>query len=280
MNTGTLHRAVALLILTLVSAPSIAQDAADVLRGPDVRDETAHSLVQQSMTGGFQRIDGRPEAAALRLMALDPERMRLVDEAIADHALAVAMLLVDQIDLVRQMSDAIRADDPQSAQQAMRTLWTTFDPEHRRDPLMHRLASFLTPEEQAEAQRLLDEYWDAWISWELRNTHDMQPEALADARAKTQQRLALELFQQEVREGYELTLRRYQQALEGIYAAVEPTDEQRAQIRSLVIEHIRTTRLEATPEQRRAAMHRIYELLDTQRRQKLFDYLLRQVVPG
>ena len=66
---------------------------------------------------------------------------------------------------------------------------------------------------------------------------------------------------------------------QGDNSTVEPTEEQREAIRSVVIEHIKATRLEASPQQRRDAMHEIYRLLDDDRKQKLYDYLLRIVVP-
>jgi hypothetical protein len=129
--------------------------------------------------------------------------------------------------------------------------------------------------------RLLDEYWSAWIDWESRGEMDEAetPRERPLRRERTSRRLAFQLFQEEVRAAYELTLRRYRDVLEGIYQAVEPTGEQRRAIRDVVIEHIKATRLKATPHDRRAAMHEVYDLLDDERRAKLFDYILRVAVP-
>jgi hypothetical protein len=93
-------------------------------------------------------------------------------------------------------------------------------------------------------------------------------------------RLVTQVFQEEVRDAYEISLRRYRDALEAIYAAVDPTPEQREAIRSIVIEHVKHTRLEATPTRRRAAMREVYDMLDDERKARLLDYLLERVVPN
>jgi hypothetical protein len=56
-----------------------------------------------------------------------------------------------------------------------------------------------------------------------------------------------------------------------MYEIVEPTKEQREAIRAIVIEYIRETRLNPTPEQRREAARRIYQILDEEDRVKLFE---------
>lgn len=277
MNANNLGR-LAMCVVLALGGVCAGQDDSGVLRGPKVPDGVSRTLVHQGMTGGFQRVEGRPEAAAVLLLGLDADRQRVVESIVQQHAFNVAMLLVDEIDTVKEMSDAVIAEDRERSQELLAGLWSKADPEHRRDLLMPALSKVLTADESAQATRLLDEYWDAWISWELRGARQFEGDALAEARKKTQERLAFSLFQQEVREGYEVTLQRYRQAMDAMYEAVQPTDEQRGAMRNVVIEHIRATRLEATPDQRRAAMHEIYQLLDDERKELLFDYLLRQVV--
>lgn len=277
MNARAIRRLAACVVLGFGGACA-AQDESDVLRGPKVPGEVARTLVHQGMAGGFERVEGRPEAAAVLLLKLDSDRQRAVESIVHQHAMSVAMLLVDEIDTVKEMSDAVIAQDRDKSQELLRRLWTSVDPEHQRDLLLPALSKVLTLDEQAAARRMLDEYWTAWISWELRNSRELEGDALEAARRKTQDRLVLQLFQEEVRAGYDVTLQRYRQALDAMYEAVSPTPDQREAMRGVVIDHVRATRLEATPEQRRESMHRIYQLLDEERREKLFDYLLRQVV--
>ena len=92
-------------------------------------------------------------------------------------------------------------------------------------------------------------------------------------------RLAFQMFQNEIRRAYDLTLARYRELLESINQAIEPSETQRVAIRSIVLEHIKDTRLEATPAERRQTMLAIYRQLDESQRERLYDLLLRQVVP-
>lgn len=272
-----------LFICVALVVPAVAQpdEPADLLRGPEVPAEARRTLVHEGMRSGFRRVEGRPEAAAVRLLDLAPERSATVQAALRDYDMEIAMMLVDRIDDVRVISDAVVAGDRDEAQRLLLALWREHDPKQARSPLLDRLGPLLTTEELAEVTRLVDNYWAAWIRSELPADAAQADDALrAQLRTRTEQRLAFVLFQEEVRQGYELTLRRYRDAMDGIYAAIEPTEEQREAVRTIILTHIKSTRLEATQAQRRAAYHEMYSVLDDARREKLFDYLLRQVIPG
>jgi hypothetical protein len=210
--------------------------------------------------------------------------MRQVEDVVREHEWAVAMLLVDRIDDLRDISDATLAGDRTRATELLGGLWQVHDPKRERSPLLGKLAPVLTADQLSEVSRLIDEYWEAWITAQAQAIDDVDGEASEPARRARidalERRLAFQLFQEEVQRGYELTIRRYREALDGIYAAVEPTDEQRAAIRSLMLVYIKETRLDATPTQRRAVYQAIYQELDAERQRRLFDYLLRIVVPG
>lgn len=264
----------------MMLAPTVtsAQEETDLLRGPSVEATDEKSLVGQGMTGRFERVEGRPEAAALRLLELDEQTRQQAELVVDDRALAVAMLLIERIDDVKEMSDHQIAGRNREAREILQGLHADFDPEIR-DPLAAPLGDVLSAEQHDELMRILDEYWTALVDWELRDAGEMSPQRAQRTREATERRLAFQIFQREVREGYEVSLRRYREALDAIYAAVEPTDEQRTAMRDVVIEHIRETKLSATPEQRRATMVRIYALLDEDRQEQYVEYLLRIIVP-
>lgn len=245
-----------------------------VMRGPTVPTERSRTLVGRAADGRFEPLEQRAEVAAIQRMRLDDATRERAMAIVDARRMAVAMLLVDEIDLLRDQTDAIREGRREEAAEMLRAMWERFDPERSATPLIEPMRGVLSEEEFAEFRRLVEGYWEAWIDWELRNRMG----AGEDARERVRERLAFGWFQREVREGYEASLRRYQQAMDGIYAAVEPTDEQRQAIRSIVIEHIKKTRLDATSDERRAVMHTIYDMLDAERQRKFFDYLLRQVI--
>ena len=261
-----LHAAVAIACLAGTVAHAQRDDP---LRGPDVAERDTRTLVGRTMTGAFVRVEGRPEVAAANLLDLDDETRARVDAIVDDRAMALRMLLVDEIDTVRDITDAMTEGDRDRAAALSDRLHRAMDADTPRDPLLEPIAAVLPDDRAAELRRLVDEYWSAWIGAAARR---------AETPDETTDRLGAQLFQREVREAYDASLRRYRDALEAIYQAVEPTPEQRAAIRELVIEHIRATRLDATPAQRRDAMLRIYQLLDDERQERLFAYMTSLVV--
>ncbi len=258
------HIVVAAFILT-------SQPETPPLSGPDVPESRLRSLVQQGMTRGFVRIEGRPEIAAAGLLELDEETLQSVRQAEQAREAAIVFMLVDHLDELRAMTDANIAGDTDTAQRLMREWWTGFDEGGNALPLLDELRNVLLPEQLSEVARYSEEYLAAWVAEE---------KLQGETSEQTRQRLALQMFREEIARAYEASLRQTQQALQGIYDAVDPTPEQRQDIRTVVIEHVKRTRLNAEPSDRRLAMRRIYDLLDEERKGRLFDYAMRIVVPN
>ena len=257
------------------SGPAETPDA-PLLRGPAVPEDATDTLVEQTMSGEFVRVEGRPEIAAIQLLHLDDDTLERALEIADQRVVDLAGLLVDEIDTVREITDHTAVGDDEQARHLLRGLWSAFDEDQERDPLSDPLVELLSPEQAEQYRSVLDEYWNAWITWETRRAEH----PTAKMRERAEQRLAFRLFQTETREAYDLSLRRYKEVLDAIYDAVDPTDEERETIRTIVIDHVKETRLRATPEQRRAAMVEIYRELDAEKQERLFGYLLRQIIPG
>lgn len=247
--------------------PTSLPPGEQVLRGPDLPDR---GLVQFDFPGNFVRLLGRPEVAVIGLLEVDPERSDRMRRAAEARIMELGFLLVDNIDLVRDTTDAIRAGDAAKGSELARVIYDQLDPAHARDPLLAALGDALTPAERDRVTELLDEYWNAWIAWELRDANDRSDEAKRQAR----EALSFRLFQEELQQAYRTTLRPYAQKLERIYQAVEPTEEQRAAIRDIMIDYIRETRLTPSEEERQRATSRVYSVLDEERRERLVEYVL------
>lgn len=252
-------------------------DEPDPLRGPDVPAEKTRSLVSKGMMGRFTPLEVRPEAAAIQEIDLDEAALERARAVIDERAFAVTMHLVDHIDTIKEMTDARLDGRGDEAQRMLVEMWEDFDKDGDRSPLLRPLGEVLGVENAEQVRALVDEYWEAWIDAELRGGDAM--DAGDEARDRVERRLAFGLFQREVQDSYETSLRRYQQAIEGVSNAIEPTPEQRQQIRLIIIDHIRETRLSATPAQRRETNLRIYRMLDDDRKEKLFEYMTRFVIP-
>jgi hypothetical protein len=271
MDRTTCLIAVPLCLLAFGAGPPTTAPALDdLLRGPTVPDTTTRTLVITDANGSFVPLQERPEEVALERALVDPDRRHRAREAIAARATALGLMLVEKIDRVKEATDAIRSEDRDTAQAIYRELHAHFDADRMRDPLMDDFDEILSPSEAGEVTRLVDEYWDAWIEWELRNVEVPGPAA----RERTERRLAFVVFQRELREAYNWTLRPFQSRLELLYEVAKPDDEQRAEIRMAIIDHIREARLEATPEQRRRTADRIYSILSSEQRRALFEHVL------
>lgn len=252
-------------------------EKSDPLRGPLVPERATRTIVRHDARGNFVRIEGRPEDAAVGVLELEPEVRERVVGVRLDRAVAMGMHLVDEIDSLKGITDATKEGDRARATELMQGLWHAIDGEKPvRDPLLRPLAQVLSPEHQAEVARLVEEYWGAWVAWEGRAMMDQTPEG----RRRVEERLSFQLFQEEARGAYERTLRPYNERMEAMYRALEPTAEQRAAIRGIYIEFIKATRLRPTADDRRAAVRRIYDALDEERRAKLFDLVVRQIDMG
>lgn len=245
-------------------------DDTPLLTGPAVDQTKTRSLVQGSMRGGFARVEGRPEFAAARLLDLDGETLDKIRELEEERGVSIVILLIDQIDDLRDMTDAQLSGDNARALDILNDLWTRHDEGELLQPALNELESVLTEQQLAETQRISAEYMHAWAHEEKRQNEDIE---------KTKERLAFSVFQQEIRDAYDASLLTTRQAMQGIYDAVDPTPEQRGTLRTIVIDHIKATRLKATPPQRRATMRRMYDALDEERQGKLFDYIMRAIVP-
>lgn len=248
---------------------SWAQPEKDLLRGPEVPAVVRERIGGEDSNGRFQRVEGRPEFVAVTVLTLSPKVRDEIRALAQDRATRVTMHLVDELDLVRELSDAVAAGQSDVAQRHLVDLWRRLEPDNPHAPCAAEVELLLTAPQRTAYRRVLDDYWDRWI----------RSEARAMDAGQTRERLAMTLFQEEVRVGYERSLRHYRQSMDGIFGAVAPTDLQREAIRGRVIEHIKATRLEATSDQRRSVMLEIYAMLDEDRRVKFFDYLLRAVIP-
>lgn len=247
----------------------------NTLKGPSVPKETLNTLGTTDMNGYFTPVEGRPELAAFALITNDPNHLEAARDLENKRIFDLTIYLVDEIDTVREITDSITAGNQTASQILLAQLRQRFEPELPRDPHAPQLADMLTQDQLAEFNRILDDYWLRWASAQS-DTMNLKPNS--DAYKKIENQLNNQLFQQDIQQAYQNSLKRYRDSLDAIYSAIQPTDEQRAQIRELMISHIKATRLKATIEQRQAVMLEIYNLLDEDRREKLFLFITRAAI--
>lgn len=273
----------------LAPSPALAQDkqATPLLGGPSIPHTTTATIVHHDAMGRFVQIEGRPEEAALLQLDLEPEVRDAARAILIDRATRIGLLLIEQVEMLRESTDAQRAGDNDRARAIMEELHRMTDPDLPRSPLLQPLADSLPAQDHADLTRMVDEYWDAWIAasggtptrsmnegmdgdiGRDRDDPEMRDPANADANARIQSQLGFTLFQYELSQAYERTLRPVNERMQRIYTATEPTPEQRAAIRRSVIDFVKETGLRPDPESRSALARRIYNILDEERRVKL-----------
>lgn len=276
MYTMNMLRPTAIALLLAFSPLAHAQPA-DTLRGPQVERDQLDTIVITDMSGNFIPVEERPELVAFARVCDDPEDLARAREMGTSRVFDLAELLVDEIDTVRTITDAIAEGNTTYAQTLLAQLRLRHDPDMLRDPLRAELEPMLEATQRERFDRILDEYWDAWIAANTpESEQDMQGRPRTQAvHQRIENRLNNELFQRDIANAYEYSLRRYRDAMQAMYDAIQPTPEQRAWIRNRVIQHIKDTRLNPTLEQREALMLEIYDMLDEDRQTKLFLYMTR-----
>jgi hypothetical protein len=272
------YTTLAITLAAILTTPANAQNnPADTLRGPSVPRDALESIGTSDMNGRFTPVEGRPELAAFIIVCDDPEDLAAARELGTERTFELAELLVDEIDTIREITDANAAGNTAQAQMLLAQIRKQFDPDLLRDPLRPALEALLNADQRARLDRILTDYWQRWVS---ANTPEDQMNKQGQPRnqatyQRIENRLNNQLFQQDIASAYEYSLRRYQTAMQAMYDAIEPTPEQRAWIRTRMIEHIKETRLKANDDQREALMLEIYSMLDDDRKIKLFGYMTR-----
>ena len=250
------------------AATATAPDAErDPLAGPKVDDPAARTLVRYDMQNRLQRVDVRPEEAALRLLELDEDVRERARGVVLDRADALRVHLAANIELVKEFAEpAIAKDNAKTAEMA-KQLFERFDPQRQLEPMAGPLASVLSAEEHARLMTLVHEYWEAWIASEQKSQPKLTREQVVD-------RLAARAFASEVQRLYDSGLRRAKQKLDAIANAVEASDEQRGALRLAFIAYIREGKLRPTEEHRAALAQAIYGALTEEQRVKLVQQSL------
>ncbi len=253
------------------------QDQKLTLKGPTVSTQTQNSIGSTDMSGRFTPVESRPELAAFMLVTNDQNNLAAARDLDYKRTLALTIFLVDEIDTVRAITDAIAQGNSTQAQILLATLRKRFEPTLPRDPFIKQLDTMLDATQRTEFHRILDEYWHNWIQAQRPET-TIKPNSRAAK--KIENTLNHKLFEQDIQLAYDISLKRYRDTIDAIATATQPTADQQAQIRTLIIDHIKATRLKATIGQREELMLEIYTLFDEPRKRKLFRLMTTLAISG
>ncbi|HVU64332.1 MAG TPA: hypothetical protein VHC70_10170, partial [Phycisphaerales bacterium] len=131
----------------------------DALRGPSVKETPrAATLVNRDMTGALERLDTRPEQAALDLLGLSAEERKGAEKVLTDRFEAVTKLLQDQYELFLKLQGARQSGaKPSEIRPLMREFYPHAQP-LLDNPLEDLVEKTLPEGKRAEFRRIVDEY--------------------------------------------------------------------------------------------------------------------------
>lgn len=253
-----------------VETPASEDPDASVLSGPNVRDRSAESLVSTTMEGRFNRLNVRPEQAAIEKLALDTAQRERARQVLEERSEAMRRLLLDNLDRIEVSEELLKPNDQSAVRKLASELYAERDESGGllRDPLLEPLAGAIGKDLEVQLKAMVDEYWEAVIEEELRSA------SKGKTREQATQRLMIESFRREVVSAYDATFRPLQRKLDNIVTTVAATPEQRVLIRSAMIAQVREARFMPNPEQKASLARAIHDVLDESQRLKLIESAL------
>ena len=178
----------AMLSLTLAPFAACAQSSeADALAGPKVAvpsSSTVKSIVVRDSSGKVERLETRPEAAAVGMLGLTADEKKPVDDALAQHSAEVAKLLRENRALFLKIQAALQGN---ASQAELLPLFLEFRPIAAsliENPLRERVSAALPEGTRAEFARLVREYMDAINQEEMARKPGMSAVETPTARQK------------------------------------------------------------------------------------------------
>lgn len=284
----------AAIIAVPVLADPPAVDDPPLLSGPKVAPEHAQaSLVKRNLNGKLERIETRPEFAAVSLLTLTPEQRAKVDELLARRAADVSAALHDNMDLFLQIQAARQGGDMPGARPLMRQLREKV-PTLINPPLAEQLADVLPEASRQEFTRLVTEYAQALSAEESAarspaagNPDSDRPErrrnssrAAAASSPAAAARYELSQLVREMARTLSSIVSERRERTDALITAVEATPEQQAQIEAILRQMAEQSRSSdksgattPSPERRAQSIGQIMALLTPEQQKKLREFL-------
>lgn len=314
MRTAKSHnsiRVLALVIASGIAASSLCARTAEVpssvnpLAGPSVDAAATPTLVKRDFEGKLERIEMRPEFAAIELIPLKPEERGRVDEVLARRAADVQRVTMDNHELFLKLQGARQGGDRREMMTLMRDFRDVAEP-LLKPSLFNQIRDVLPADQRAEYARLVDEYLAALAvepdpmgsMWTRRGQRrgiggDAAREAAGtpapdtDSRmgdgpkegARTgppsgmiaRRRVEMNLLIREMARGFGEMVEERRENTDELLKAINATDEQEAKIRAIIRDGGETAALKLSAEQKTERFRKIMAELTPAQRRALMD---------
>lgn len=278
--------------------PGATKPDDDAMRGPSVKEAArVASLVKRDMSGTLERLDTRPEQAAVGLLGLSAEERKATDALFADRFAAVTKLLQEQYDLFIKLQNARQGGASRAEiRPLMRDFHNAALPMLER-PFVEQVEAKLPEGKRAEFRRLVDEYKRAMAAEEPGGMGagngtgggggrgrgvegGGSPADKGAADGPIPPRVETNLLIRETARALNAMVTERKEHLASLLKAVEATPEQEGQIEAIVREQAEKNKpgtggagvKERTPEERLAVWEKILTVLTPEQRVKAREF--------
>ncbi len=266
-----------------------ASPAADPMRGPTISEKPKPAtLVKRDMSGNVERLETRPEQAAIDLLALTPEQRKPIEDLFNARLVKVNKLLQENYEIILKLQ-AARQGGAKPAE--LRPLIQEFRPAAAAllSPTLAEQVSGVLPEDKrAEFKRIVEEYTSASVAQDAAARRGPGASSLEGESGKAErpraaaagaERAELGLLLRELGRTLKGIVDDRKQHMEAFLKAIDATPEQEAKIRAITREAAEANRKsggnggigEPTQEAKMANWRKILDLLTPEQRKKAIE---------
>lgn len=286
------HVARSLVVIALTCCAAMAQEpagdsaprespapveGANPLAGPEVGPSSTQragkpSLIERDFEGKVKRLDERPEAAALRLLALSVEEKAATDAVLAERSAMLDTFVRENLNLLVRAQSAREGGNEGDRRAVYAEFREKLAPLAARGSLEEQLARCMTAGNAEQFRDLTREYWRAMVQEPAPMDGAMEGEGRGGGGMV---RLGLEAVGQEIRRAYERVIGEGTEKIEQLTAELQLTPEQHGKIRQLSIEFAQETGQKPTGLQKAGLFLQIRRELTPEQRER-FVALIRE----
>lgn len=289
-------------------APSEPAIQENPLAGPAVGAGETPSLVKRDFEGKLERIETRPETAAIELITLTPEQRELVNDVLRRRSADVQRVLDDNLEMFLQLQAARQGGDRQEMMTLMRDFRVVAEP-LLKPSLFNQIRDVLPQDQRAEFARLVDEYIEALaaepdpmggMGMQRGQRRGIGGDAARDAKgepvpdpdtdtrlgdgpkegkrngpptgAPARRRVEMNLLIREMARDFGDMVEERREHTDELLKVIGATEEQEAKIRAIIRENGDTASLKPTAEQRSERFQKILKELTPEQRRALMDW--------
>ncbi|MDX2115162.1 MAG: hypothetical protein SFZ24_06000 [Planctomycetota bacterium] len=263
-------------------APVNAPAGAGPLSGPTVEKEAegggaeSGSLVRRDFSGKLERLEVRPEQAALDLLGLTAEERRKVDGVLLERAEAMDQLVRENLELLVRMQSAREGGDARERRKVLQELRSAAERALGTQRLEEQIVRELPERTRGRFRGLVSEYLSAVGEEEAKGGEGMEGAGERGRRGGEMfagMRAQLVVFGQEIKSAYERYAAEGSAQLERFIRGAGLSAEQEGRVRGVIMQWFQETKGNATQAQKAELWARVAPELTVEQRLRVLEMM-------